>query len=59
MLESIKVQVNNIASTSIVKDAWANKNPVTVHGWVYHLETGKLQDLEVDVQPSWATFEEE
>jgi carbonic anhydrase len=38
-----------------VKDAWAKGNPVTVHGWIYHLETGKLEDLGVDVEPSSAT----
>jgi carbonic anhydrase len=51
--------VENIASTSIVKDAWTKGNPISVHGWLYNLETGKLTDLDVDVEPSWATNKDE
>ncbi|CAG8631455.1 10244_t:CDS:2 [Paraglomus brasilianum] len=39
-------QVNNIASTPIVQEAWANGRKLEVHGWVYDLETGRLKDLE-------------
>ncbi|HSX14188.1 MAG TPA: carbonate dehydratase [Chlamydiales bacterium] len=38
-------QVKNICHTTIVQDAWHRKQPLTVHGWVYDLETGKLRDL--------------
>ena len=56
LLASVRQQVNNIASTTVVKDAWSQGNPVTVHGWLYHLETGKLEDLGMDVEPSKASL---
>jgi carbonic anhydrase len=38
-------QVMNICHTTIVQGAWARKQPLFVHGWVYNLETGRLKDL--------------
>ncbi|CUI17957.1 putative carbonic anhydrase [Candidatus Protochlamydia naegleriophila] len=38
-------QVNNVCHTTIVQNAWARKQPLCLHGWVYELETGKLRDL--------------
>ena len=38
-------QVKNICHTTIVQGAWHRKQPLTVHGWVYALDTGKLKDL--------------
>lgn len=38
-------QVMNICHTTIVQGAWARGQPLSVHGWVYDLETGKLKDL--------------
>lgn len=38
-------QVMNICHTSIVQGAWARSQALSVHGWVYDLETGKLKDL--------------
>ena len=43
-------QVNNIASTAIVQEAWANGRKLEVHGWVYDLETGRLKDLECNIR---------
>jgi carbonic anhydrase len=40
-------QVANVAQTTIVQDAWARGQPVTVHGLVYGLEDGLLRDLGV------------
>ncbi|PVF96393.1 carbonic anhydrase [Serendipita vermifera] len=48
---SVKQQVSNIAKSSVIQNAWANGNPVTIHGWVYNLETGTLEDLDCDVTP--------
>lgn len=42
-------QVANVASSSIVKNAWADGQELTVHGFVYNLEDGVLKDLEVSV----------
>jgi carbonic anhydrase len=42
-------QVANVSQTTIVGDAWARGQAVTVHGLVYGLEDGLLRDLEVSV----------
>lgn len=38
-------QVANVCSTTIVQDAWARSQPLTVHGWIYGLRDGLLRDL--------------
>ncbi|MFN4116279.1 MAG: carbonate dehydratase [Inhella sp.] len=53
-------QARNVCLTTIVKDAWARGQSVTVHGWVYGLHNGLLEDLRItaarpeDVQPAYA-----
>jgi carbonic anhydrase len=37
--------VNNLAATSIVQNAWKNGRNLSVHGWVYRLNTGYINDL--------------
>jgi carbonic anhydrase len=44
---NVREQVNNVAQTTIVQDAWARGQPVTVHGWIYGLRDGLLRDLGV------------
>ena len=38
---------NNVMSTSIVQNAWANKQELAVHAWVYSLKTGIISDMKV------------
>ena len=38
-------QVMNVAQTTVLQDAWARQQSVTLHGWVYGLRDGLLQDL--------------
>jgi carbonic anhydrase len=40
-------QVMNVCSTTIVEDAWARGQELTVHGWIYGLKDGLLRDLRV------------
>lgn len=40
-------QVSNVCNTTMVRDAWANGQPLAVHGWIYRLEDGLLRDLDV------------
>jgi carbonic anhydrase len=40
-------QVANVCRTTIVEEAWARGEDVTVHGLVYDLEDGLLRDLDV------------
>ena len=42
-------QVVNVAQTTVMKDAWARGQDVTLHGWVYGLHDGLLQDLHMTV----------
>ena len=42
-------QVENVAQTTIVEDAWARGQELTIHGLVYGLEDGLLRDLGVSV----------
>lgn len=43
---NVMQQVANICHTTIVQGAWERRQPLWVHGWVYDLHTGKLQDLD-------------
>ncbi len=45
-------QVRNLSHTSIVQDAWANGQELAIHGWVYGLHDGKVNDLNVTVNES-------
>ncbi len=42
-------QVRNVCQTNIVRDAWSRGQSLTVHGWVYSLKNGRVNDLGVDV----------
>ena len=39
-------QVHALSRTHILQDAWRERNPVTIHGWVYDINDGILRDLE-------------
>jgi carbonic anhydrase len=41
--------VSNVASNPFVTAAWSRGAPLAVHGWVYSLENGLIQDLNVSV----------
>jgi len=40
-------QVVNVCQTSVLREAWARGQSVTVHGWCYSLENGLINDLNV------------
>ena len=42
-------QVHNVASDVFLQDAWARGQEISVHGWVYSLATGLVNDLNVTV----------
>ena len=42
-------QVHNVATDVFVLDAWARGQDLSVHGWVYSLGTGLVNDLGVTV----------
>ena len=45
-------QVNNVCNTTTVQNAWANKQRLSVHGWIYNISDGVLKDLQVHVSDS-------
>jgi carbonic anhydrase len=42
-------QVANLARSTILQDAWRRGQSVTVHGLIYGLNDGRLQDLGIEV----------
>jgi carbonic anhydrase len=42
-------QVKNVASDVFLQDAWARGQELAVHGWVYSLSSGLVNDLNVTV----------
>jgi carbonic anhydrase len=40
-------QVFDLTKTTIIQNAWVDRNLPMVHGWVYELRTGLIKDLEV------------
>ena len=38
-------QVLNVCQTTVVQDAWLRGQQLAVHGWIYGLRDGKLNDL--------------
>lgn len=43
-------QVVNVAHSTVLQDAWARGQNVALHGWVYDLQDGLLQDLHITVR---------
>jgi carbonic anhydrase len=38
-------QAVHVSETTIVRDAWARGQDLTIHGWIYRLDDGLLRDL--------------
>ncbi|HMW23048.1 MAG TPA: carbonate dehydratase [Burkholderiaceae bacterium] len=53
-------QARNVCRTTVVEDAWLRGQEVVVHGWVYGLHNGLLEDLSItvtcaeDVDPAYS-----
>lgn len=48
-------QVHHVCQTTIVQDAWARRQELSVHGWIYDVADGLLRDLDICVtnQDEW------
>ena len=46
---NVTTQVANVCHTSIAQNAWARGQKLEVHGWIYSLKDGLLQDLDCTV----------
>jgi len=42
-------QVANLCVSTVMQDAWAKKQNVTIHGWAFGVHDGLLQDLHMTV----------
>jgi carbonic anhydrase len=42
-------QAANVCQTTIARDAWDRRQPLSVHGWIYDLQDGLLRDLHTTV----------
>ena len=42
-------QAENVCLSTVVGDAWARGQSLTVHGWVYSLHDGRVRELGMDV----------
>jgi carbonic anhydrase len=40
-------QVYDLGKTTIVQNAWKREQPLHIHGWVYDVKTGLINDLDV------------
>ncbi|KAK9693940.1 hypothetical protein K7432_013663 [Basidiobolus ranarum] len=53
--EALMVELNVINSlhilcqTPVVQSAWSRGQPITVHGWSYNIENGRIYDLNARV----------
>jgi len=45
--DNIRQQVMNVVNSKIVGDAWDRGQKLHVHGLLYHLETGRLEDIDL------------
>ena len=43
-------QAVNVAQTTVVQDAWARGQELTVHGWAYDLNDGVIRDLKMSME---------
>jgi carbonic anhydrase len=46
---NVKEQVFDLSKTSIVQAAWKQGQDLTIHGWIYGLNSGFITDLEVNI----------
>jgi carbonic anhydrase len=42
---NVREQVRNVCESTVLRDAWARGQAVSVHGWVYGIDNGRLRDL--------------
>jgi len=45
---NVMEQVHDLGKTSIVQNAWKNNQPLHIHGWVYDIHDGLINDLGVN-----------
>lgn len=51
---NVTSQVESLVGTPTVQDAWARGQSLTIHGWIYDLSDGLLEDLGVTIDGTGA-----
>jgi len=46
---NVKEQVIHVAQTLMVRQRWNSGDNLTIHGWIYNMQTGLLNDLNVSI----------
>ena len=46
---NVEEQVANICHTEVVQKAWQRGQELAIHGWIYSVEDGIINDLNVDI----------
>ncbi len=46
---NVTQQVKNVAHSHVVQRAWQRGQDLTVHGWIYSLKNGLVNDLGIDI----------
>jgi carbonic anhydrase len=46
---NVREQVVNVSKTTVVRDAWARGQALAIHGWIYDVRDGLLNDLGICV----------
>lgn len=46
---NVAEQVSNVCHTTVLQDAWKRGQPVSVHGLIYRVQDGLLQDLNLHI----------
>lgn len=49
---NVRAQVQNVTQSPFVQKAWKNNQDLSVHGWIYNLENGHLNDLDLCISSS-------
>jgi carbonic anhydrase len=47
---NVSEQVLDLAKTSIIQSAWKKEQQIHIHGWVYDIRDGLINDLKVTLK---------
>ena len=45
-------QVINVGNTTVIQDAWSRGQNIDIHGWIYDISNGLVNDLKVGINSS-------
>ena len=46
---NVQLQLKNLANSRPVQDAWTQGKALDLHGWIYNLQTGLIEDLGLSI----------